>query len=185
MLFIGFIILSLHRRGNLRWRFCTWKTPGLSVCPYLTLFAFRVMDWLRSLFFLRQPPVEQDVLIHEVSRSHTTTHHSRYDSFGRVISLSQRPLPDKTQHSQKTNFYAPDGIRTINLSRRSAADLRIRTRGHWDRRRVFNPINCTCNYKYLLLFMLILPYTAPMCLFKWPPWRWSIGDETCRRDIAK
>jgi len=34
----------------------------------------------------------------DVSRSHTT-HHSRYDSSGRVISSSQRPLPDNTRHS--------------------------------------------------------------------------------------
>ena len=32
---------------------------------------------------------------------HTTTQHSRQDSSGRVISSSQRPLPDKTQHSQQ------------------------------------------------------------------------------------
>ena len=30
----------------------------------------------------------------DVSRSHTTTHHSRQDSSGRVISSSQRPLPN-------------------------------------------------------------------------------------------
>ena len=118
------------------------------------------------LFLARQPPVDQGLLVHEVSRSHTTTHHSRYDSPGRVISLLLRHLPDKTQHSQQTNIYAPGGIRTHNLSRRATTDLRIRTRGHWDRRRVFNPINCTCNYKYLLLFMLLLPYTAPICLCK-------------------
>jgi len=29
------------------------------------------------LFLARQPPVGQDLLIHEASRSHTTTHHSR------------------------------------------------------------------------------------------------------------
>jgi len=32
--------------------------------------------------------VGQDLLIHDVSRSHTTTHHSRYYSSGRVISSS-------------------------------------------------------------------------------------------------
>ena len=32
----------------------------------------------------------------DVSRSHTTTQHSRQDSSGRVISSSQRPLPDNT-----------------------------------------------------------------------------------------
>jgi len=38
-------------------------------------------------------------------RSHTTTHHSRYDYPGRVISPSQRPLPDNTQHSQQTDIH--------------------------------------------------------------------------------
>ena len=44
----------------------------------------------------QQPPVGHGLLIHEVSRSHTTTHHSRQDSSGRVISSSQRPLPNDT-----------------------------------------------------------------------------------------
>jgi len=68
----------------------------------------------------------------EVYKSHTTTHHSRYDSSGRVISSSQRPLPDNTQHSQQKNLNALGGIRTHNLSRRAAADLRLRMRGRWD-----------------------------------------------------
>ena len=85
------------------------------------------------MFLARQPTVGQGLLIHEVSRSHTTTHHTRYDSSGRVISSSQRPLPDNTQHSQQTNIHAPGGIRTHDLSRRAAADLRFRPRGHRDR----------------------------------------------------
>ena len=40
------------------------------------------------------------LLIHEVCRSHTTTHSSRQDSPGRVISSSQRPLP--WQHTTLT-----------------------------------------------------------------------------------
>jgi len=40
------------------------------------------------------------LLIHEIYRSHTTTHHSREDSSERVISSSQRPLPDNTQNSK-------------------------------------------------------------------------------------
>jgi len=44
---------------------------------------------------------------------------------------SQRP--DNTQHSQQTNILAAGGIRTHGLSRRPAADLRLRARGHWDR----------------------------------------------------
>ena len=38
-----------------------------------------------------------------------------------------------TQHSQQTNIHAPGGIRTHDLSRRAAEDLRLRPRGHWDR----------------------------------------------------
>ena len=45
---------------------------------------------------------------------HTQTHHSRYDSSGRVISSSQTLLPDNTQHSQDTDMHASGGIRTCN-----------------------------------------------------------------------
>jgi hypothetical protein len=40
-------------------------------------------------YLTQQPPVGQGLLIHEVSRSHSMTHHSRQDSSGRVISSSQ------------------------------------------------------------------------------------------------
>jgi hypothetical protein len=84
------------------------------------------------LFLAQQPPVDQSLLIHEVSRSHTTTHCSRWDSSGRVISSSQRTLPDNTQQSQETDIYAPCGIRTHIVSRRAAADLRLRLCGKWN-----------------------------------------------------
>jgi hypothetical protein len=50
-----------------------------------------------------------------------------------MISPSQRSLPDNTQHSQQTDIHALGGIRTHNLSRRAAADLRLSPRGYWDR----------------------------------------------------
>ena len=65
--------------------------------------------------------------------AHTQTHHSPYDSSGRVISSSQRPLPDNIQHSQEKDKHALGGIRTHNLSRRKDVDLRLRPRGHWKR----------------------------------------------------
>jgi len=80
----------------------------------------------------RQSPVGQSLLIHEVSRSHTTMHHSQYDSSERVFSSSHRPLPDNTQHSQQTDIHAAGGIGTHNLNRQAAADLRLRPCGHWD-----------------------------------------------------
>ena len=46
-----------------------------------------------------------------------------------MISPSQRPLPDNTQHSKQTNIHAPGGIRTHNLSRQTVADPRLRPRG--------------------------------------------------------
>ena len=71
-------------------------------------------------------------LIREVSRLHTLTHHSRWDSSGRVISPSQRSLPDNTQHSKQTDIHVRGGIRTLNLGRRAAADVRLRPRCHRD-----------------------------------------------------
>ena len=53
-----------------------------------------------------------------------------------MISPSQRPLPDKTQHSQQTNIHSHGGIRTHDRSRRAAVDLRVRRRGYWDWRMV-------------------------------------------------
>ena len=79
-----------------------------------------------------RPNVGHGLLILEVSRSHTSTHHSRYDSSGRVISSLQRLLPDYTQHLQQTNIHDPSWIRTHGLNRLAAADLRLRPRGHWD-----------------------------------------------------
>jgi len=49
-----------------------------------------------------------------------------------VIGPSQRPQPDNTQHSQQTDVHYPGGIWTYNPSKQVAADLHIRTRGHWD-----------------------------------------------------
>ena len=86
------------------------------------------------VFWRNSPPVGHGLLIHEVSRSHTTTHYSRYDSSERVIISSHTPLPDNTQPSQQTDIHVPGGIRIHNPSKRVAADLRLRPRGHWDRR---------------------------------------------------
>ena len=61
------------------------------------------------------------------------THLDKSHLVGRVISPTHRPLPDNTQHPQKTNIHAPGGIRTHNTSKRAAADPRLRPRGHWDR----------------------------------------------------
>jgi hypothetical protein len=75
----------------------------------------------------QQPPVGRGLLIIEASRSQT--HHTRHDSSGRVISPTQRPLPDNTQHSHP----CPVWIRSRNPSKRAAAEPRLGPRGHWGR----------------------------------------------------
>ena len=56
-----------------------------------------------------RPNAVKGLLSLEVSRSHTTTHYRRYDSSGRVIGPSQRPLLDNTQHSGHT-YMPPVGF---------------------------------------------------------------------------
>jgi len=51
-----------------------------------------------------RPNVSHCLLIILVSKPRTTTQHSRLDSYGRMISLSQRPVPDNPQHSQQTSM---------------------------------------------------------------------------------
>jgi hypothetical protein len=65
-------------------------------------------------------------------------HTQRSTTVGRTLldewsAHSQRPLPDNTQHSRQADIRAPGGIRTHNLSRQAAPDLRLRPRGQWDR----------------------------------------------------
>jgi hypothetical protein len=48
----------------------------------LLCYSYRAFSYIQYInqqmfFFARQPPVGQGLLIHEVSRSHTTAHHSR------------------------------------------------------------------------------------------------------------
>ena len=67
-------------------------------------------------------------------RDHTHgTHHTLYDSPGRVISPTQKPLPENTQHSQETNIHRPSAIRNRISRKRVAADPRLKPLRHWDR----------------------------------------------------
>ena len=48
-------------------------------------------------------------------------------------------LTTQNNHNRQTSM-PPGGIRTHNLSRRVAVDLRLRPRGHWDRHLVIPPV---------------------------------------------
>ena len=72
-----------------------------------------------------------------------------------------------------TNIHAPDGIRTHNLSRRAAADLRLRPRGYWDRQefgpRAVQPIAQSlyrlCDPEYRMLMQLLILWSHTDCKY--------------------
>jgi hypothetical protein len=63
------------------------------------------------------------------TQAHTTVGRTALDEG----SARRRDLYLTTQTLYKTNIHAPGVIRTDDPSKRSAADLRLRPRGHWDR----------------------------------------------------
>jgi hypothetical protein len=62
------------------------------------------------------------------TQTHTTVGRTALDE----VSARRRDLY-LTTHSQQEKMLAPSGIRTHDPSKRSAADVRLRPRGHWDR----------------------------------------------------
>ena len=86
------------------------------------------------IFFLlwRCDPTRVMTSFLRFSRSHTT-HYRRQDSSGRVISWSQRCLPDNTQHSQQTNIHAPRWDSNPRSQQASGSRPTPQTRGHWHR----------------------------------------------------
>jgi hypothetical protein len=78
----------------------------------------------RPFFYGSTSLVGQGLLIVEASRSHSDTPHS-VNSPGRVISPSQRFLPNNTQHLQETDIHIPGGIRTNNPTKQAAEDPRL------------------------------------------------------------
>ena len=75
------------------------------------------------------------------SRGYSITHNDAPQSVG-LLWMSDQPVAETSKkiiHNTHngTDIHAPGWIRTHNLSRRAAADLRLRPHGHWDRHFVF------------------------------------------------
>jgi hypothetical protein len=70
-----------------------------------------------------------------VSPGFLITHNDTLRSEGLLSTSDQfvADTPDNIQHTQQTNIHAHGGIRNYDRTRRAAADLRLRPRGHWDR----------------------------------------------------
>ena len=76
------------------------------------------------------------LLTKTLQKQYFNEYHNSLDTFARQMAADH-----STQHSQETGIHAAGGIRTHNPSKRAAADLRLRPRGHWD---------------WLLCFLLIM-----------------------------
>jgi hypothetical protein len=95
---------------------------------------------------------------------HTTTRHSLQDSSGRVISSSQRPLPDNSQYTKQTNILATGWILIHDQSRRAAVDLRLRSRGHWDRQ-LCKLCNIIFKFMYSYFYFYVYVFLF-LCMFR-------------------
>ena len=104
-----------------------------------------------NIFPMAQHPlVDQDLLIIEVSRSHSDKPH-----WVGLFWKSDQPdaeTSNNTPHSQQPDIHNPCGIRTRNPSKRAAADSRLRPRGHWNRQ-------YTCVYIYIYIYIYIHIHT--------------------------
>jgi len=120
--------LKYHLRKDLN---RTWNKMLAASCCFNTQ---------RIIFFFTMaqqptlPPPSQWAKSSALSRihDHTQTHYSRWDSSGRRIDLTQRPVLDNTQHNRQTSV-CPGGIWTRNPNKRAAKNPRLIPRGNLDR----------------------------------------------------
>jgi len=110
-----------------------------------------------------------------------------------VISSSQRPLPDNTLPLQQTNIHVPDGIRTHNISRRAAVDLRLdgaatgtNNDRHGKAKRSFSPfmrmLVCTVpQWNHAAQRAVLLNNPPHLIQALWPPPSASLYQGVCRK----
>jgi len=114
--------------------FCTYNHTHPDVSQNLQPLWFRshtsVNIYLKEYFVLyltQQPPMDHGLLIHEVSRSHNDAP----QSVGHLWASDQLVAETSTctTHKTQSRHPYPCGIRTHNLSRQAAIDLRLRPPG--------------------------------------------------------
>jgi len=111
----------------------------------------------------QQPYSGPDSLPIDIMWSHSDTPQSV--GLLRTSDRSDAEISDNTQHSQKTDIHDRGKIRTHNPSKRTAADPRLRTRGHWDwfwfvrRLEIMYVCVCVCVCVYIYIYIYIYIYT--------------------------
>jgi hypothetical protein len=138
LLSLDLLILHFsHDRSN-------WSPPSFPACEKIwDIFAALHCELAQhqsvhsdervDIFMAQQPLVGQVIIIIKIW-DNIQTHHIRYDSSGRVISPTQRPVRDSTTTlTRERDIHAPSGIRTHNPCKRAAADPHFRPRGLGER----------------------------------------------------
>ena len=122
-----------HKIGEFEVEDAAWNDTETHSCLMIA-FACRLISlkkriiFRRVCLFLARQPSSGPWPPHY--RGFTITHNDAPQSVGLLWTSDQ--LAAETSTRQQTGIHAPGGIRTHSLSRRAAADLQLRPRGHWD-----------------------------------------------------
>jgi hypothetical protein len=101
-------VILIHIFRDLFLNFLSASTSMFMHCRHVCVVAD--LSFFLSFFLLPLLPAYcrcRGLLVHLI-----TSRDIRYNSSGREIGPSQRPLPDNTQHSQETDIHDPGGIWT-------------------------------------------------------------------------
>jgi len=99
------------------------------------------------------------------------THNDASQSIGLLWTSDQFVAETSTrQHTTlTTNIHAPGGIRTHVLSRRTAVELRLRPRGHWDQRWLPSiPINYVINQRAPINYSCVIIFDLSVSIWILP-----------------
>ena len=143
---------SLFRHLSQRYIIITALNPlhnRLTCFDFSLSYLFFFLSFFLSFPAALRPNAGQDLHILEFYNLHTMTHHSLQDSSGRVISISQRPLPDKTQHSRQTYMPSVGFEPTISAGERSQTYALDRRAGRTGK------AVCTDIYIYIYIYIKV------------------------------
>jgi hypothetical protein len=163
ILLFGQRIKSIKRSPHNR----LWLSRYL-VAWFLCCFACQFLSSGATFQIGPRPPPVWMFLDH--TQTHTTLRRTSLDEW----SVRRRDLYLTThKHSQEISIHAPGGIRTPDLSRRSAEGPGVRLRGHWARPSV--SVACVILRVWrLYLFIYLFIY-----LFAFPRWRTECISSGC------
>ena len=127
---------------------CFGESPQSSVSLHTNIWNLLKYNTLQ-FFFSMALTTQSRAMASSFLRFFEITHSDTLQSVG-LLWTSDQPVSETStwQHSQQTNIHTPGRIRTHKLSRRAAADLRLRPRGHWDRQ-----IHYNSNTNYIVIFL--------------------------------